>query len=205
MLDLLVESQRLDGVGDARLVVAIARRQPDALAEVYRRHAGAVLGLARRVLGDPRLSEEVVQEVFLGLWRAPDGFDPDRGSLRSYLLAQTHGKSVDMVRAEVSRRGREEREARLRAKSGYDLEREVWDITMADRVRRTLEELPEPERRAIELAYFGGQTYREVAVTLGEPEGTIKTRRLTRWLPIASAAAILLVGFVLTGRAVAQL
>jgi len=176
MLDLLVEPKRLDGVGDARLVVAIARRQPDALAEVYRRHGGAIIGLARRVLSDSRLSEEVVQEVFLGLWRAPDRFDPDRGSLRSYLLAQTHGKSVDMVRAEVSRRGREEREARLRAESGYDLEREVWDLTMADRVRRTLVELPEPERRAIELAYFGGQTYREVAATLGEPEGTIKTR-----------------------------
>jgi RNA polymerase sigma-70 factor (ECF subfamily) len=176
MLDLLVESQRLDGVGDARLVVAIARRQPDALAEVYRRHAGAVVGLARRVIGDQRLSEEIVQEVFLGLWRAPDMFDPDRGSLRSYLLAQTHGKGVDLVRAEVARRGREEREARLRADSGYDLEREVLDLTMADRVRRTMEALPEQERRAIELAYFGGQTYREVAITLGEPEGTIKTR-----------------------------
>jgi RNA polymerase sigma-70 factor, ECF subfamily len=176
MLDLLVESQRLDGVGDARLVVAIARRRTDALAEAYRRHAGAILGLAMRVLGDLRLSEEVVQEVFLGLWKAPDRFDPDRGSLRSYLLAQTHGKSVDLVRAEVSRRGREEREARLRAEAGYDLEREVLDLTMADRVRRTMAELPEPERRAIELAYFGGQTYREVAVTLGEPEGTIKTR-----------------------------
>jgi RNA polymerase sigma-70 factor (ECF subfamily) len=176
MLDLLVESQRLDGVGDGRLVVAIARRQTDALAEAYRRHAGAILGLARRVLGDHRLADEVVQEVFLGLWRAPDGFDPDRGSLRSYLLTQTHGKSVDTVRAEVSRRGREEREARLRAESGYDLEREVLDLTMADHVRRTMEALPEQERRAIELAYFGGQTYREVAVTLGEPEGTIKTR-----------------------------
>ena len=176
MLDLLVESERLEGVGDARLVVGIARRQPDALAEVYRRHAGAVLGLARRVLGDMRLSEEIVQDVFLGLWRAPDAFDPERGSLRSYLLAQAHGKSVDVVRAEVSRRGREEREARLRVGSGYDLEREVVDLTIADRVRRTMESLPAPERRAIELAYFGGQTYREVAAILGEPEGTIKSR-----------------------------
>jgi RNA polymerase sigma-70 factor (ECF subfamily) len=176
MLDLLVESERLEGIGDARLVVGIARRQSEALAEVYRRHAGAVLGLARRVLGDPRLSEEIVQEVFLGLWRAPDAFDPERGSLRSYLLAQAHGKSVDMVRAEVSRRGREEREARLRVGSGYDLEREVVDLTIADRVRRTMEALPEQERRAIQLAYFGGQTYREVAAILGEAEGTIKSR-----------------------------
>lgn len=176
MLEVLVESERLEGVGDARLVVAIARRQADALAEAYRRHAGAVLGLARRVLGDPKLSEEIVQEVFLGLWRAPVAFDPERGSLRSYLLAQAHGKSVDVVRAEMSRRAREEREARLRVGSGYDLEREVVDLTIADRVRRTMEALPEQERRAIELAYFGGQTYREVAATLGEPEGTIKTR-----------------------------
>lgn len=91
MLDLLVESERLEGVSDVRLLVAIARRQANALAEMYRRHAGAVLGLAQRVLGDPRLSEEVVPEVFLGIWRASEGFDPDRRSLRSYLLTQTHG------------------------------------------------------------------------------------------------------------------
>lgn len=176
MLGVLVGTERLEDIGDARLVVAIARKHTDALAEVYRRYAGAVLALARRVVGDPRLSEEVVQEVFLGLWNAPEAFDPERGSLRSFLLAKTHGKSVDIVRAEVSRRGREEREARLRAESGYDLEREVWDLAMADRVRTTMEGLPEGERRAIELAYFGGQTYREVAATLGEPEGTIKSR-----------------------------
>ncbi len=176
MLGVLVGTERLEDIGDTRLVVAIARKHTDALAEVYRRYAGAVLALARRVVGDPRLSEEVVQEVFLGLWNAPEAFDPERGSLRSFLLAKTHGKSVDIVRAEVSRRGREEREARLRAESGYDLEREVWDLAMADRVRTTMEGLPEGERRAIELSYFGGQTYREVAATLGEPEGTIKSR-----------------------------
>lgn len=176
MLGVLVGTERLENVGDVRLVVAIARRHTDALAEAYRRYAGAVFALARRVLGDPRLSEEVVQEVFLGLWYAPEGFDPERGSLRSFLLAKAHGKSVDIVRAEVSRRGREEREARLRAESGYDLEQEVWGLAMSDRVRLSMEELPEQERRAIELAYFGGQTYREVAATLGEREGTIKSR-----------------------------
>lgn len=176
MLDAVATVERLSDLSDAALVVAIARGRTDALGEAYRRHAGALLGLARRILGDQSLSEEVVQEVFLALWRSPERFDPERGALRSYLLTQTHGKSVDIVRAETSRRAREERDARLQVESGYDLEREVWDLSVADRVRQAMVSLSEGERRAIELAYFGGQTYREVAVTLGEPEGTIKTR-----------------------------
>jgi RNA polymerase sigma-70 factor, ECF subfamily len=162
---------RLEDTGDAALVVAVARYRREALAELYRRHAGAVLGLARRILTDQNLAE-----VFLGLWRAPERFDPDRGSLRSYLLAQAHGKSVDSVRSESSRRGREEREARMRPESAYDLEREVWDLAVAERVRGALGSLRQEERRAIELAYFGGHTYREVARMLEEPEGTVKTR-----------------------------
>src|SRR5258707_11929589 len=91
-------------VSDATLVVAISRYQQDALAEAYRRHAGAVYGLARRLLYDVALAEEIVQEVFLRLWNSPDKFDPGRGSLRSYLLAQCHGRSVDLLRSETSRR-----------------------------------------------------------------------------------------------------
>src|SRR5690349_24447411 len=92
---------------DAQLVVAIGRWRQDALAEAYRRHAGAVFALAGRVLGDRTLAEEVVQEVFLRLWDAPDRFDPERGSLRTYLLAMCHGRAVDIVRSEQSRRQRE--------------------------------------------------------------------------------------------------
>lgn len=166
----------LADVSDAALVVAIARGRSEALAEVYRRHAGTLLGLAGRILGQRQLSEEVVQEVFLALWRSPERFDPQRGALRSFLVTQVHGRSVDVVRAETARRAREEREARLEVHSGYDLEREVWDLSVADGVRRALESLTEGQRRAIDLAYFGGQTYRDVAARLGEPEGTIKTR-----------------------------
>jgi RNA polymerase sigma-70 factor (ECF subfamily) len=166
----------LKETSDASLVMAISRYHQDALAEAYRRHAGAVFGLARRLLNDGSLAEEIVQEVFLRLWNDPDKFDPARGSLRSYLLAQCHGRSVDLLRSEVSRRKREEKDLRRTAEAGYDLEREVWDLTLADQVREALARLPEGEREAIRLAYLGGHTYREVAVMLDEPEGTVKSR-----------------------------
>jgi RNA polymerase sigma-70 factor, ECF subfamily len=161
---------------DGALVVAIGRWRQDALAEAYRRHAGAVFGLARRVLSDPARAEEIVQEVFLRLWNEPDRFDPERGSLRSFLLAHAHGRAVDMVRSDTSRRDREQREARVAAEAGYDLEHEIWDLAVADRVREALDTLPDDERRAIQLAYFGGHTYREVASMLEAPEGTVKSR-----------------------------
>lgn len=163
-------------VSDTALVLALARYQQDALAEAYRRHAGAVFGLAKRLLGDQAKAEEIVQEVFLRLWHQPERFDPARGSLRSYLLAQAHGRSVDVVRADVARRRREERDIRTTAESGYDLDHQVWDMALADQVRRALETLHPAERAAVELAYFGGRTYREVALELGEPEGTVKSR-----------------------------
>jgi RNA polymerase sigma-70 factor (ECF subfamily) len=166
----------LTEASDAALVVAIGRWRQDALAEAYRRHAGSVFALASRVLVDRTLAEEVVQEIFLRLWDSPDRFDPDRGSLRSFLLAQCHGRSVDIVRSEQSRRRREEKEHRQQAEAGYDLEHEVADMALAEQVREALDGLPVDERRAIELAYFGGHTYREVATMLGQPEGTVKSR-----------------------------
>jgi RNA polymerase sigma-70 factor, ECF subfamily len=163
-------------VSDAAVVVGIARYHDDALAEAYRRHAGAVFGLARRLLAERTLAEEVVQEVFLRLWNEPERFEPARGSLRSYLLAQAHGRAVDLLRSEGARRAREEREARATAESGYDLEHEVWDLAAAEQVRQAVNKLPASERQCIALAYFGGRTYREVAAQLAEPEGTVKSR-----------------------------
>jgi RNA polymerase sigma-70 factor (ECF subfamily) len=161
---------------DASLVVAIGRYHQESLAEAYRRHAGAVFALSRRLLVERSLAEEIVQEVFLLLWHRPDRFDPDRGSLRSFLLAQTHGRSVDILRSEVSRRRREQRDARATAEADYDLEHAVVDLAVADEVRDAMTALPAGERVAIELAYFGGHTYREVATLLEEPEGTVKSR-----------------------------
>lgn len=161
---------------DNELALAINAGDEPSLAEAYRRHSGSVFGLAKRILRNDDLAGDVVQEVFLRLWKAPEKFDPQRGSLRSYLLSHTHGRSVDLIRSEDSRRIREEREARLTAESGLNLEEEVWEMSLAESVRNAVAELDENERRAIELAYFGGFTYREVARILSTPEGTIKSR-----------------------------
>ena len=168
--------QPIDEVSDAQLVTSVARYSEVALAEVYRRHGGAVFGLAKRVLNNAVEAEDVTQEVFLRLWNQPDRFDPARGSLRSFLLAHAHGRAVDSVRSSRSRRLREARDAMRTAEAGYDLQHEVWDLAVADQVSRAMGELPEEERRAIELAYFNGHTYREVAQLLDQPEGTVKSR-----------------------------
>ena len=166
----------LDEVSDAQLVTSIARYSEVALAEAYRRHGGAVFGLAKRVLQNPTEAEDVTQEVFLRLWNQPDRFDPDRGSLRSFLLAQAHGRAVDAVRSSSSRRARESRDAMRTAEAEYDMQHEVWDLAVAEQVAHAMGELPDEERRAIELAYFDGRTYREVAQLLDQPEGTVKSR-----------------------------
>lgn len=163
-------------MSDGALAMALARYQQDALAEAYRRHAGPVFGLAKRLLGVQAQAEEVVQEVFLRLWNNPERFEPERGSLRSYLLAQTHGRSIDVMRSDASRRAREERDAHQAGPGTYDLDRELWDLAVAGEVRTALQALEPGEREAIELAYFGGMTYREVATHLGEAEGTVKSR-----------------------------
>jgi RNA polymerase sigma-70 factor, ECF subfamily len=168
--------QGIGEVSDAQLVTSIARYSEIALAEVYRRHGGAVFGLARRVLNNAAEAEDVTQEVFLRLWNQPDRFDPSRGTLRSFLLTQTHGRAVDVVRSLNSRRLRESRDVQRTAAADYDMQHEVWDLALADQVARALGDLPDEERRAIELAYFEGRTYVEVADLLGQPEGTVKSR-----------------------------
>ncbi|HLG68477.1 MAG TPA: sigma-70 family RNA polymerase sigma factor [Acidimicrobiales bacterium] len=168
--------EHLEGLSDPQVMVLVGRFDASALAEVYRRHGRSVYGLARRIVGDPAEAEDVTQEVFLRLWQEPARYDPARASLRTYLLTQVHGRAVDLVRSRTARARREEQEARRARDVSYDLEREVWDMALAARVADALEGLSADERAAIDLAYFGGHTYREVATLLSAPEGTVKSR-----------------------------
>ena len=166
----------LTKTSDSNLVVSVGRFREPALAEIYRRHGGAVHGLARRILLSAPPAEEITQEVFVDLWKQPEKFDAQRGTLRSYLLTRTHGKSVDYIRSEEARKQREERSWRETATADYDIDHEVWDMAIAGQVKSALVALPDELRRPIELAYLGGNTYQQVAEILREPEGTIKSR-----------------------------
>lgn len=165
------------GISDAGLAGAVADAREDALAEMYRRHAGPVYGLACRLCG-PDGGADVTQEVFLALWTAPQRFEPLRGSLRSFLLAQAHGRSIDRLRSDAARRKREATasEAARRAVEGRDVEREAMARLAGEEACGRLSDLPDATIQAIVLAFFAGYTYRQVAEHLHQPEGTVKTR-----------------------------
>lgn len=161
---------------DSDLVGAIRERNPEALAEGFRRYGAAVYGVSRRVLADDALAEDITQDVFLRLWNEPHRFDEQRGTLRSFLQRQAHSRSVERVRAEEARRRREDRTLALDVDPIENLESQVMAAIESDRIRKALLSLDADDRRAIVLAYYGGISYREVATRLGLPEGTVKSR-----------------------------
>jgi RNA polymerase sigma-70 factor, ECF subfamily len=166
---------------DVRLIARISAGDDLALSCAYDRYAGLVYGLARRVTGSAAMAEELTQEVFVFLWQHPGRFDASRGTLRAFLGAVTHRRAVDRVRSEARRTAREDRVAAdpaigcARAGSD-DVTGRVEATELARRVREAVAMLPPDQRIAIELAYFGGCTFRDVAVRLGIPEGTAKSR-----------------------------
>ncbi len=168
--------------GDADLVRRVRAGDRAAVEELYVRYRRPAFALARRVLADDGLAEDVLQDVFLGVWRDPSGFDRSRGSVASWLLAMVHHKAVDSVRREESQRRRQARaEVELAMAAPVetrDVEDEAWSRVVSDRVRSALTVLSPAQREALTLAYFGGYTQREVAALTGAPLGTVKTRML---------------------------
>lgn len=175
---------------DATLVAALARGDAEALRVIFDRHAGAMLGLARRVLGDDGEAQDIVQEVLTRLWVEPDRYDACRGRLRSFLYRETHSRAIERLR---SLRARRLREASPRARWAEvvpdDLEEEVVGSLRSETVRRALLGLSPDERTVIICAYYGGLTYRETATRLGLPEGTVKSRIRSGLRRLADALA----------------
>ncbi|HVM19812.1 MAG TPA: ECF RNA polymerase sigma factor SigK [Egibacteraceae bacterium] len=156
----------------------VARGDQAAFAQLYDRVGGQVYGLVRRVLRDPAQSEEITQEVLLEVWRTASRFDRARGSAQSWIMTMAHRRAVDRVRSEQAARDRQERVAtRDGAEAAFDVVAEDVEIRLErQQVRQALGNLTELQREAIELAYYGGYTYREVAELLDAPLGTVKTR-----------------------------
>jgi RNA polymerase sigma-70 factor, ECF subfamily len=160
------------------LIARIARGDRDAFARFYDGHAGTVLGLARRILRDESAAEEVLQEVFWQVWKDAAQYDPSRGSPEAWLVMRAKTRSIDRLRS-MRRRERtfvaplDETRARSEPRAGDDP-----GIRAEERglVRTALGQLPEAQRRVIELAFFEGLTQAEIASHLGEPLGTVKTR-----------------------------
>lgn len=157
------------------LLTAVARGEERAYDAVYDLTSGRVLGIARKVLRDPALAEEVMQEVMLEVWRLAGRFDPVRGSGTSWVMTLAHRRAVDRVRSERSHAVRELRAAT--AVIDYDDVTEAVEANLdAERVQRCLSSLTSLQRECVSLAYYGGYTYAEVADLLGVPPGTVKTR-----------------------------
>jgi RNA polymerase sigma-70 factor (ECF subfamily) len=167
------------GVGgtDALLASRLTAGDDLALAEAFDRFGRAVYGAAQRVVGDGASAQDVVQDVFVDLWSRPDRYDPAAGPLRTYLIVLARHRAVDLVRSELRRIARQERHHRLtpgqRPQTPGD---EVLAADLAAAIRDAVRTLPDGQRRVVELAYFEGLTYREVARAAGIPEGTAKSR-----------------------------
>jgi RNA polymerase sigma factor (sigma-70 family) len=173
-----VRGKAYRGLRDSQLVELVAQKDAGALEALYDRYGRPAYSLARRILTEETLAQDVVQEVFLSLWRDARRFDAGRGTVATYLLSMTHHRAVDVVRREENlRRWRTSDEGlELEPDPKARVEDEVEASERRAEVRAALGELPAAQREAVALAYLGGYTQREVAALVGVPLGTVKTR-----------------------------
>ena len=172
-----------EGPSDAELVRRVGDADGAALSQLYQRFGRPCYSLARRICVDEGLAEDVVQEVFLTLWRDPTRFDPSRGGFATWLLTLIHHKAVDAVRRESTIR----RRTVAAPEVGEDwsptpvpgADQAAMARVAAGQVRAALHRLPVEQRQVLALAYFGGHTQREIAVLIGAPLGTVKSRMFT--------------------------
>jgi RNA polymerase sigma-70 factor (ECF subfamily) len=169
---------QLAHLSEEALVALVARGDDTALAELYDRVGRMAYGLAFRVLRDERLAEDAVQEAFLVVWRTAAGFSAERAKATTWILTLVHRRAVDLVRREERRRTEPlgEAEGVADEAGSPSAEDAAWLHFERERVQQALSLLPDTQREAIELAYYGGFTQSELAERLGQPLGTIKSR-----------------------------
>ncbi len=170
-------TRELAHLSDEALVALTARGEERALAELYDRLGGVAFGLAKRILRDQALAEDAVQEAFLAVWRGATRFVPERSRASTWILMLVHRRAVDLVRS--SERRRTESIESAPDEPDPNAADVAWRRLERERIRAALAKLPDREREAIELAYYGGFTQSELAERLGEPLGTIKSRMFT--------------------------
>lgn len=161
-------------LSDEALVALVARGDDDAFAELYDRYDRLAYGLSRRILRDDALAQDAVQDAFLTIWRSASRFNSERGPARVWVMTLVHRRAVDLVRHHERRRTEPLPQRDEAGDTGAD--ETVWLRLQRERVRDALHQLPDQQREAIELAYFGGFTQSELAERLGQPLGTIKSR-----------------------------
>jgi RNA polymerase sigma-70 factor (ECF subfamily) len=171
----------LSTLSDAELVTLVTEKNPVALEVLYKRYSRIVYSFGLRIVGDPQIAEELLQEVFFRTWRQGALFRSSRGAFVTWLLSITHNMAIDELRKRNRRPQKadsEEPEALLAAMAdtSQDVEQEVWLSSLRATISEAMQTLPPAQRVTIEMAYFQGLTQREIAERLSEPLGTIKTR-----------------------------
>ena len=165
-------TQVSDPKNERALIARIRAGDESAMSDLYDRYSGIVYGVALRVLGNTMAAEDVLQEVFLQLWRNPQAFDAERGRLAPWLAVIARNRSIDVLR----KRPMEEDIDELPISTGVNLEDEASERMAIDKVRGVLAQLPPDQRKTLEMAYFEGLTHTEIASKTGDPLGTVKTR-----------------------------
>jgi RNA polymerase sigma-70 factor (ECF subfamily) len=169
-------TRELAHLSDEALVALTACREQPALAELYDRYGRPAYGLALRILRDEALAEDAVQDAFMTMWRSAARFVPERGAASTWILTLVHRRAVDVVRREQRRRADSLEMTTHDPPGGAEPGEEAWLRLQRERVQAALRQLPDQQREALELAYYGGFTQSELAERLGQPVGTIKSR-----------------------------
>jgi RNA polymerase sigma-70 factor, ECF subfamily len=189
-----VKSQRADEISDEQLMARLTGPGVEAaLSALYDRYSRTVYGVGLKILGDRSLSEELVQEVFLKVWRSSRTFDPSRGSFSTWLYRVTRSCALDLYRKRASR-VRQVPDGDLHIATARDLSNGPQEIVdeswLSWRVSRALEVLDAAHREVIELAYFGGLSQREISERTGMPLGTVKSRTASAFKSLRAELAI---------------